>query len=82
MARTILSIPWKEAENAKMVATVKKITPKYEYTTGDPATKKWIVLRLSNLGIPFALHNLGCGVVKITTDTCVCPKCHGTGRVA
>ena len=42
---------------------------------------QWMVMRLVADGIPFRLINLGAGVKQITTDTTVCPKCHGTGKV-
>ena len=45
-----------------------------------PVTKKWMVIQLTNAGIPFKMINLGAGVVRITTNTEVCPKCGGTGR--
>ena len=36
---------------------------------------QWLVIKLSNIGVGFKLHNLGAGVTRITTDTTICPCC-------
>jgi len=41
---------------------------------------KWLVASLAKKNIGFRVHNLGAGVKRITTETDLCPKCHGSGR--
>jgi len=36
---------------------------------------KWLVLELTEKDIPFKVYQLGLGVVRITTETNVCPCC-------
>lgn len=42
---------------------------------------QWLMTYLAKLKIPFKVINLGVGVYKVTTDTTVCPKCGGSGRI-
>jgi len=45
--------------------------------TYRPAAQ-WLIEKLSTIGIPFKIFNLGLGVVKISLRTDVCPCCHQT----
>lgn len=36
---------------------------------------KWLVLFLSSRDRPYAIHDIGAGVKRITTDTGICPCC-------
>lgn len=71
MANTYLSPAWKEAQETAFSDQTKP----YELTTSIATAKKWTILRLAALGKPFKVYQLGCGVVKITTDTETCPCC-------
>jgi len=53
-----------------------------EITTAESNVKSWMVINFDKFKIPFAVYSLGAGVSKITTDTQVCPKCKGSGRIA
>lgn len=78
-----MAIQLKEDWKKKWLNEMKNYTPHsdpIELITGITQAKTWFVLQLTEHGIPFALHQLGAGITKITTDTQVCSKCHGTGR--
>ncbi len=71
---------WKDKQNDDMNEHIH--TGKvYERVATESVVKKWIVFNLTRKNISFRVHNLGAGVVKITTDTSICPKCHGTGKI-
>lgn len=42
--------------------------------------KQFLIGELSKRGTPYKAIQLGAGVMKITTDVTVCPKCKGTGK--
>lgn len=42
---------------------------------------QWLMTKLTKIGVPFKVINLGVGVYKVTTDTTVCPKCGGSGKI-
>lgn len=81
MGRIVMSEAFRVTEIAKMDGFVKGLCREYELTTGETIVKKWVILRLTAKNIAFTVHNIGCGVTKITTDGRVCPRCHGTGKV-
>ena len=63
------------------IEEVKTGTRKHiEMTLSYAPAKKFLICRFVEAGLPFRVHNLGCGVCKITTQTDICPKCHGTGK--
>ena len=39
---------------------------------------QWLIKTLADKGIPYAVKQLGCGVVAITTETDKCPCCKKT----
>lgn len=78
---TTLSLRWIGEMKEKIDDFQAKNSGIFEVITGISARKKWIVIQLTKRNIGFRLLNLGAGVTKITTDTEVCPKCKGTGRV-
>ena len=53
----------------------------FQVTVSHTKAANWLINHLDQHAIPFTVCNLGAGVRKITTDTSICPKCHGTGRV-
>ena len=75
-----LSEQWKQNWTSKILQHGGDSQP-LELVTAVPMAKTWFVMQLTNYGIPFAVHQLGAGVTKITTDTQICSKCHGSGRV-
>lgn len=52
----------------------------FEITVDMNAAAQWVIMALDQRGIPYRVIQLGAGVKKITTQTNICPKCHGTGR--
>lgn len=78
---TTLSLRWIGEMKEKIDDFQAKNSGIFEVITGISVRKKWIVIQLTKRNIGFRLLNLGAGVTKITTDTEVCPKCKGTGRV-
>lgn len=53
----------------------------YKVTTPHAIIKKWVVLTLIKKRIPYRVLNMGAGVSTITTETDICPKCKGLGRI-
>jgi hypothetical protein len=49
-----------------------------DVTSAFRAAIQWLVVQLSNNGKPYKLHNLGAGVIRITTETTKCPCCGKT----
>jgi hypothetical protein len=49
-------------------------------TSQSNICSSWLIGSLANHNIPFKVINLGAGVKQITTETDICPKCHGTGK--
>ncbi len=48
---------------------------KIDSTITFTAAAKWLVAILAKHGVPFKIHKLGLGVVRITTDCDTCPCC-------
>lgn len=66
----------KWVENVSVaIDTAKRDGTTFARTLSEPLAKKALVTMLTNRGIPFTVHNMGCGVVRITTDTATCPCC-------
>jgi hypothetical protein len=57
------------------------ISKKYEVVTSFNLAKQYVIETLNTQEIPFRVLPLGAGVTKITTETDICPKCKGTGRI-
>jgi hypothetical protein len=53
----------------------------FERTISHNIASQWLIIALSERNIPFKIFNLGAGVKKITTQTDICPKCNGTGKI-
>ena len=51
-----------------------------EYTSTNRQVIQYLVQTAASLSIPYKVISLGAGVTKFTTDTTMCPKCHGTGK--
>lgn len=66
----ILSEKWANERREDVVAN-----RKIDVTTEFNLAKQFLVKLLTNHGTPFKVYNLGCGVVRITTDTDTCPCC-------
>jgi len=49
-----------------------------DQTISFRAALQWLITRLSDVGVPYKLFNLGAGVTRITTKTDVCPCCKRT----
>ena len=77
----VLRKDWRDDMMRRMLEFKEHKRDKFEFVTTIPIAKKWLIIRLHDLGIQFVVHNLGAGVTKITTDAGICPKCHGKGRV-
>jgi hypothetical protein len=75
-----LSSVWRD-EIREAIEQHKEHAIGFKETTGIPQAKKFIILTLVNKGVPFKVLDQGCGVTTITTETDVCPKCNGTGRI-
>lgn len=58
-----------------------QLRPHVSITTSIKLAATWLVMELHKHSIPFSVQNLGAGVTLVTTDTDMCPKCKGTGRV-
>lgn len=56
------------------------IKPVYKHTTADTTTKRFILNALLKRGIAYKVIPHGAGLVTITTETDLCPKCGGRGR--
>ena len=65
-----ISQKWKDETEAAILSG----SP-IDVTTAFRQATQWLVITLSRCGIPYKLHNLGCGVTRITTDTTICPCC-------
>ena len=52
----------------------------FEVTLNMNAATQWLIMELDRRNISYRVVQLGAGVKKITTQTDICPKCHGTGR--
>ena len=77
---TRLNPKWQEATIDKLNDAI--INERvFQISLSDAQAIKWLIIHLDQHAIPFTVCNLGAGVRKITTDTSICPKCHGTGRV-
>ena len=66
----VISRKWE----AQVIADLRDRKP-IDVTTGEPIVKKFLVSLLTCRNIPFKVHNMGCGVSRITTDTDTCPCC-------
>lgn len=69
-------------EDWKKYATEQIRSPRpFELTTTISAAVQFAILKFDECKKPFRLLNLGAGVRKITSETDICPKCHGTGKI-
>jgi hypothetical protein len=81
----VLNPTWMENKDKRIAAYKQAVlegrTPEkiVEQTACNQAIQ-WLILRLTREGISFRLVQLGAGVKMVTTETDLCPKCHGTGR--
>lgn len=65
---------------SEMEGKIFRCEPLDEVLHYRPAVQ-WLMTRLTKVGMPFKVISLGVGVYKVTTDTTVCPKCGGSGRI-
>jgi len=63
---------WMKIRQAEIEETPHKIDVTISYN----AAAQWLITELTNVGIPYKLHQLGAGVKRITTkDIDICPCC-------
>lgn len=67
----IIAPQWKTAMEEKMGA----VNPNVDETLSSNMAAQYLIVRLSNRGLPFRVYNLGAGVKRITTNTDTCPCC-------
>lgn len=79
--RVVLTERFRVEELEKMKNFKEGLAAKYSIETGEAIVKKFIVLQLVKRNIQYAVYNLGAGVCRISTDTTICTKCNGTGRM-
>lgn len=46
-----------------------------DVTTAEGVVARWLIVRLTAANRPYAVHSLGAGVRRITTETTLCPCC-------
>lgn len=46
-----------------------------DITSSEPIVHKFLIQALAKRNRAYAVHNLGCGVKRITTETTTCPCC-------
>jgi len=82
MAQFRVSEAWKkkQLENIKVFQTSLNPEPMIIKSSFLPAIR-WLILEWEEAGIPYKLISMGAGLKMLTTETDICPKCKGSGRV-
>lgn len=68
---------WKEKMLVKLNerGDPEKIPEDIDVVTGFNKSIQWLIMELTERGIPFKLYNLGAGAKRVTTNTDKCPMC-------